>query len=175
MTILAAILAGGKSSRFGSDKAQALLDGRRLIDHVALSLSAQCGAMIVVGAVHDGYHYIADRPAANMGPLAGLCAALAYAGNAGFEYVLSAGVDSFGIPADLRARLDPAPAYLIGQPIIGLWPISALPLIDAILASDERHSMFHFIERLGARGVQLESSPANINTLADLDALRSKQ
>ena len=35
MKTLGAILAGGGSRRFGSDKAAAWLDGRALIDHVA--------------------------------------------------------------------------------------------------------------------------------------------
>jgi molybdenum cofactor guanylyltransferase len=171
MSVLGAILAGGKSSRFGSDKALAVLNGKPLIAHVASALSAQCDAIIVVGRAEEGYHCIKDRPAANMGPLAGLAGALAYATDAGFEHVLSVGVDTLGIPADLCAALEPAPAYVVNQPIIGLWQVAALTLLDDILASDERHSMLHFIDRLGARGVALESPPANINTPADLENL----
>ena len=175
MSVLGAILAGGQSSRFGSDKALAVLDGRPLIEHVASSLSAQCEEVVVVGRTHDGYHCIKDRPAANMGPLAGLAGALAYASDAGFEYVLSLGVDTIGIPADFYATLEPGPAYVVNQPIIGLWPISALNLLGDILASDQRHSMLHFIELLGARGVSLENPPANINTPADLKNLGHKK
>lgn len=171
MSVLGAILAGGKATRFGSDKALAILDGRPLIDHVASSLSAQCDACIVVGRMQDGYHCVSDRPALDMGPLAGLAGALAYALDAGFSHVLSLGVDAPGIQRDLRAMLEPAPAYVVNQPVIGYWPVTALGLIDEILASDERHSMLHFIERLGARGVVLDNPPANINTQADLENL----
>ena len=38
--ILGAILAGGQARRFGSDKAQALYEGARLIDRVAAALAA---------------------------------------------------------------------------------------------------------------------------------------
>lgn len=171
MSVLGAILAGGRSSRFGSDKALAVLDGRPLIEIVASSLSAQCDALVIVGRKHAAFHCIDDRPQPDMGPLAGLAGALAYAADAGFDQVLSLGVDTLGIPTELRARLEPAPAYVANQPIIGLWPVAALPLLDAILASDERHSMRHFIERLGARSVAFESPPSNINTPADLDTL----
>lgn len=171
MSVLGAILAGGKSSRFGSDKALAIFEGRTLIEHVASSLSTQCDALVVVGRAHDGYRCIDDRPAADMGPLAGLAGALAHGANLGFEYVLSVGVDAPGIPSDLRVMLEPAPAYVVNQPVIGYWPVTALGLLDQILASDERHSMLHFIERLGARGIVLDSPPANINTPADLEDL----
>ncbi len=101
----------------------------------------------------------------------GLAGALAYASSNGFSHVLSVGVDAPGIPDDLRAMLEPAPAYVVNQPVIGYWPVTALGLLDEILASNERHSMLHFIERLGARAVALENSPANINTPADLENL----
>lgn len=171
MKVLGAILAGGRSSRFGSDKALAVLDGQPLIEIVAASLSSQCDALIVVGRQHAAFLCVSDRPRPDMGPLAGLAGALAYAADAGFDQVLSLGVDTLGIPADLRAKLAPAPAYVVNQPIIGLWPVTALALLDAILASDERHSMRHFIEQLGARAVTLESPPSNINTPADLEQL----
>jgi molybdenum cofactor guanylyltransferase len=171
MSVLGAILAGGQSTRFGSDKALAMLDGRPLIDHVASSLAKQCDALVVAGRTQDGYICADDRPAPDMGPLAGLAGALAYASSNGFSYVLSVGVDAPGIPDDLRAMLEPAPAYVVNQPVIGYWPVTALSLLDDILKSDERHSMLHFIERLGARAVALENSPANINTPADLENL----
>jgi molybdenum cofactor guanylyltransferase len=171
MSVLGVILAGGHSTRFGSDKALAMLDGRPLIDHVASSLAKQCDALIVAGRTQEGYICVDDRPAPNMGPLAGLAGALAYASSAGLTYVLSVGVDAPGIPSDLRTMLEPAPAYVVNQPVIGYWPVTALSLLDEILKSDERHSMLHFIERLGARGVALESPPANINTPADLENL----
>ena len=45
MKLLGAILAGGRSSRFGSDKAFALLNGKPLIDHVIAALAAQTDAV----------------------------------------------------------------------------------------------------------------------------------
>jgi molybdenum cofactor guanylyltransferase len=171
MSVLGAILAGGQSTRFGSDKALAMLDGRPLIDHAASSLAQQCDALAVAGRTQEGYICLDDRPAPNMGPLAGLAGALAYASSNGFSHVLSVGVDAPGIPDDLRAMLEPAPAYVVNQPVIGYWPVTALGLLDDILKSNERHSMLHFIERLGARAVTLENSPANVNTPADLENL----
>ena len=70
------ILAGGRSRRFGSDKARAELDGRPLILRVADVLRAVCGEVVVVadrpGKYDDlGLPTIADRRT-GLGPVAGL-------------------------------------------------------------------------------------------------------
>ncbi len=176
MKLLGALLAGGRSTRFGSDKALAMLDGQPMFAHGVSTLSAQCDAVILVGREFAAFRCVPDRPAPDMGPLGGLAGALAYAKAAGFDYVLSAGVDAPYLPSDLAATLSPAPAYVIGQPVIGLWPVSALGLLDQILAGDGRHSVLHFTERVGARAVELAHQPPNINTPADLqDVIAAKR
>jgi molybdopterin-guanine dinucleotide biosynthesis protein A len=106
-----------------------------------------------------------------MGPLAGIAAALHLARDEGYDMVLTCGVDSAMLPESLPDLLAPAPAYLADQPVIGLWPASAVTAIEAILTSEGRHSMRQFAEAIGARPVQLTSKSANINTPADLAAL----
>lgn len=44
------ILAGGRSTRFGSDKASALLDGRPMMAHVVESLASVCANVVVAAA-----------------------------------------------------------------------------------------------------------------------------
>jgi molybdenum cofactor guanylyltransferase len=171
MTILGAILAGGKSERFGSDKAAASYQGKALIAHVIAAIGPLVDELVVAGRDHQGMTSVPDRPAPNMGPLAGLAGALGFAQAQGHSHVLTAGVDSIGLPPNLKDRLSPAPAYVDSQPIIGLWPVDILPVLDALLASDERHSMLYFIEKIGARAVHLENPPANINSTADLAKL----
>lgn len=48
--LTAVVLAGGKSSRFGSDKASALLRGRPLLQWVLDAVGQVCGAVVVVKA-----------------------------------------------------------------------------------------------------------------------------
>lgn len=74
------ILAGGRGSRFGSDKARALLDGQPLIARIADALRPVAARVTVVadaaGKYADlGLHTIADS-IAGAGPLGGLHAAL---------------------------------------------------------------------------------------------------
>ena len=77
MKILGAILAGGQSRRFGSDKAVATWHGKALLDHVADALRPSCAQLIVVGRTWPGLETIADYPAPGLGPLGGLAGALA--------------------------------------------------------------------------------------------------
>ena len=170
--ILGAVIAGGKSTRFGSDKALAQLGGRALIDQVAEGLAGQTAEVIVVGRNHDGLQGIADQPAPDMGPLAGIAAALLEAQARGYAAVMTAPCDVYDLPEDLRQRLFPYPAYVASQPVIGLWPAFAAQDALAILESDEKHSIKGFAARISARAVQLPREPANINTAADLERVQ---
>lgn len=172
--ILGCVLAGGQSSRFGSDKALAELGGSTLIARAVDRLAGWCEHVIVVGRATAPAPTLPDWPRPGMGPLAGIAAALAHARDQGYAAVLTCAVDSLGLPDDLPVLLSPAPAYVEAQPVIGLWPADAFAAIDAILHGDGRHSMRRFAETIGARPVQLAAKPANINTPADLSAAESR-
>lgn len=169
--ILGAVLAGGQSSRFGTDKALAEFRGRTLLAHAVDTLSGWCEHVIVVGRAEAPAPTLPDWPRPGMGPLAGLAAALHHARDEDYEFVLTCGVDSLALPDDLPDLLSPAPAYLAAQPVIGLWPASAVQVIEDILHSDSRHSLKRFAEAVGARAVSGVADPANVNTQADLAAL----
>ncbi|WP_179505696.1 MULTISPECIES: molybdenum cofactor guanylyltransferase [unclassified Sphingomonas] len=168
--ILGAVLAGGQSTRFGSDKALAQLAGQSLLLRAVETLKRQCDAVVVVGRSEAPAPCLADWPRGGMGPLGGIAAALHYAARHGFDEVLTTAVDSFGYDDDLAIQLSPAPAYCASQPVIGLWPASAAPALDALLAGTGKHSLRAFAQTLGARAVALDSIPHNINTPADLAA-----
>lgn len=168
--ILGLVLAGGQSSRFGSDKALAELNGQTLISRAIENLSGWCEQVIIAGRETGPAPCIPDWPHPGMGPLAGLAAGLHHAQDAGFQAVLSCGVDSVNLPEDLPLLLDPAPACVASQPIIGLWPTDAAPVLERILSGNGKHSLHLFAERIGARRVELAQPPGNVNTPADLAA-----
>lgn len=172
--ILGAVLAGGRSTRFGSDKALAELGGRTLLARAVDALAAHCEHVVVVGREFAPAPTLPDWPRRGMGPLAGIAAALHHASDEGYDAVLSCSVDSVGLSEDIVERLSPAPSYLAGQPVIGLWPATAAAAIEAILTGEGRHSMLAFAEAIGARAVNTGSEPANINTPADLEAAEKR-
>ena len=78
--ITGVILAGGKSSRFGSNKALAMVDGKPLIQHVADLMSSLFPECILITNTPAEYEFLSlpmthDRYQ-DSGPLAGIHAAL---------------------------------------------------------------------------------------------------
>jgi molybdopterin-guanine dinucleotide biosynthesis protein A len=169
--ILGAVLAGGQSTRFGSDKALAEFRGHTLLTHAVDTLSAWCEHVIVVGRATAPAPTLPDWPRAGLGPLGGIAAALHHARDEGYEFLLTCGVDSLALPEDLPDLLSPAPAFLEAQPIIGLWPSVIVSKLENILHSEGPHSLRRFTAAIRARPVKTMADPANINTQADLAAL----
>jgi molybdopterin-guanine dinucleotide biosynthesis protein A len=174
MKRLGAVLAGGLSTRFGSDKALALLEGARLLDRAAATFGAACDAVVIVGRDDPAHSCIPDWPAPGLGPLGGLAAALRHARDHAFGEVLSCGVDSVGLPSNLLESLAPAPSYLPAQPIVGLWPVSAAEMLEAMLVDNGNRAVRAFAERIGARPVTLPRDPDNVNYAEDLERIRNR-
>jgi len=166
--ILGAILAGGQARRFGSDKAQALYEGARLIDRVAAALAVQSGAVVVCGREEPGFTCIPDWPDAGLGPLGGLAAALRHAEMSRFAHVLSAGVDVPDLPHDLAATLAGEGAAIVeSQPVVGLWPVAVFPALEAFLHGGGR-SLYRFADAINARRIELPTPLMNVNRPEDL-------
>lgn len=168
MRLLGAVLAGGRSSRFGSDKALAEWQGRALLDHAIAALDAHVEAMVVCGRARADGRGIADRPGPDLGPLGGLNAALHHAHANSYDAVLTTGCDMPLFPAGLAEMLvGDGPAYLEGQQLVGFWPASLAPLLDAHLAAGGSRSIRGWIETTSARGVAHPPLP-NVNRPEDL-------
>lgn len=169
MKRLGAILAGGKSTRFGSDKAAAFLDGRPLIEHVAESLDAEVDALVICGREWPGMQSLSDRPIADMGPLGGLNAALHFARDNGFAYVWSAGCDVLPLPHFPESKNPETAYYVDGHYLFGLWPTSFAEALDRHLEQQSNYSMRYWIETIGAHALPATAAHANFNTPSDLE------
>jgi molybdopterin-guanine dinucleotide biosynthesis protein A len=85
--IAGVVLAGGQSSRFGSDKASALLGGQPLLQWVIAALEGVCESIVVVRAAGQALPAVESRLPVTVvedvylekGPLAGLVTGLAAA------------------------------------------------------------------------------------------------
>jgi molybdenum cofactor guanylyltransferase len=168
MKILGAILAGGQSRRFGSDKALALVEGKPLLAHVADALRPQCAQLVVAGRDWPGIESIADVPEPGLGPLGGLAGALALAQRDGFDAVLSTGCDVLGLPTNLAAHLGAGPAILDDLPIVGLWPADLATTLAEWLAEPANRSVYRFAEHIGARQASMPPGLTNANYPDDL-------
>jgi molybdopterin-guanine dinucleotide biosynthesis protein A len=168
--ILGVVLAGGRSSRFGSDKALAELGGKPLLDHAVGRLTDWCDDVVIAGRETGPAKCIPDWPQADMGPLGGIAAGLRHAEANGFDSTLTCSVDSFDLPENLPALLAKPPCYLADQPVIGHWPASAARTVETILTTDGKHSLRQFADAINAKPVKTGVKAANINTPADLAA-----
>jgi molybdopterin-guanine dinucleotide biosynthesis protein A len=167
---LGAVLAGGESRRFGSDKALALHRGTALIDHARASLAPHVDAVVVVGGERAGVEAVPDRPAPGLGPLGGVCGALAYARLHGFEAVLTVPCDTPDLPAEALTSLiaTGAPAYLAALPVAGLWLARDVSSLGSHLAGGGRRSVRGWCEACGAVPVAVAAEFANVNRPEDL-------
>lgn len=147
MNIGAVIVAGGRSSRMGRDKAFELVRGRSIIERVIATLQGQVADVAInandgSGAFHStGLMLIRDLRADIQTPLAGLHAALVHAEAKGYDAVLTVPCDAPFLPNDLVARLRAtreraAVVASAGQQhwLTGLW--SAALLSDLVRAVD---------------------------------------
>lgn len=170
MRVLAVVIAGGGSRRFGGDKAGAMLSGRTLLDHALDAMAAQADAVVVSGHASDGFATLADRPA-GVGPLGGLAAALDHAARQGFDGVLCVPVDVHPLPRDLVERLGgEGAAVFADQHMIGWWPSRSGPGLDRFIAEGGR-AVHDWIDAAGARRVADPPGLVNINTPGDLERL----
>lgn len=170
--LLGALIAGGRSSRFGSDKALALWHGKPLIEHAAEALRPHVDAVIICGRAHGRLTVVADRPGPNMGPLGGLSGALHHARLYGYDAVLTIGCDTPLLPDELAEQLlaEPGPSCVWNLPVIGHWPTDLLDRLDAFLARDQKHAVRGWAIEVEARRIDYPDLP-NVNEPADLDRL----
>jgi len=107
MRYVAAILAGGRSRRFGADKAMARIAGKPMIAHVAHALNAE--ALAVVGhemaARELGAISLSDPVTGVTGPLAGVLAALNWAVSLNAQWLVTAPCDVPVLPKDIALKL----------------------------------------------------------------------
>jgi len=172
---LGAIIAGGKATRFGSDKAAALLNGRPLIEHVADGLRRQVDALIVCGRQWPGMDWIEDRPFPDMGPLGGLNAALQYAQQNGFDEIMTAGCDVVPVAKFPPNLNNGRAAYIDGQYLFGLWPVALAPVLEKYLRDQDCLSMRSWIETTGAQAVKSSDIFHNFNTPSELAQYAAQQ
>ena len=170
------LLVGGASTRFGSPKALAELDGEPLAERAWRTLGEACDERLAVGKAGELRLSFAvlDDGTDVRAPIAGVVAALAAASN---DLCVVLPVDCPLVTPDLLRTLAGACAgadAAVPQtgPLPGAYRKTALPVLQRRLA-EERLSLRDALGELDARTVELdERLLANVNTPAELDSVR---
>jgi molybdenum cofactor guanylyltransferase len=149
MNILGAIIAGGKSTRMGSEKALIKLGSKSLIMRVVDRLLPQVED-IVINTNGDTKRFeflefdiIPDIETEIDTPLAGIHSALTYAKEEGYDAVVTVPADGPFLPHDLVRKLagtKPAFANSKGQDhfLTGFWPVDLLPKLNEDIHKSNR-------------------------------------
>jgi molybdopterin-guanine dinucleotide biosynthesis protein A len=167
--ILGVVLAGGRSSRFGSNKANAILDGRALIEHARSALAPYVDRTLLVGGERGD---IPDLPHPDMGPLGGIAGALDYAADHGFASVITIACDMPRLPGGLLAALAARVAsYCPEAPVLGHWPTAVGAQLLAHIEAFPGWSVRRWAQTIDAWPISSEQPIPNVNTPADLAAL----
>jgi molybdopterin-guanine dinucleotide biosynthesis protein A len=191
--VVGVVIAGGRSVRFGGEKAVAVLAGQPLLMWAVKRLQRDCSAVAVNArpgteaealARVEGLTVLHDAPGDPAGPLSGVKAGLTWARELGASVIAVSPCDVPLLPDDLFARLIHAAgggaaiaATAEGkQPLCAVWPVSALAKVTAGLTGGAHPPTWLMLESISATPVFFPASEAfaNINTRADLAAIAGR-
>jgi molybdopterin-guanine dinucleotide biosynthesis protein A len=193
-SVVGLVLAGGRSVRFGGEKAVAPLAGRPLLEWAVLGLRPVCahvaanvrpGTEAEAVATRLGLPLLYDEAGDALGPLAGVKVGLLWAERHGARLLAVSPCDAPLLPDDLYVRLLQGAAGGAAmaetsdglEPLCALWPVSALSIVREALAGGTHPPTWQVLERVGARKVFFDSREAfaNVNTRDDLAALEARR
>ncbi len=186
-----AILAGGRSQRFGRNKALEVFRGKRFIDHGLESLQAACDPLLVVANDLACYYDVRATLVRDVlpwqGPLGGIYTALLFSPH---DWLFVKATDMpFLVPEllDLMLQLRPGVDAVVPQyrnryvePLLALYHRRCLPVIGGLLESTERKTSA-FYRDVNVRLVAEEEwrvvdpqglSFCNVNTMKDREQLQ---
>jgi len=177
-------MAGGRSRRFGRDKALAVLNGQPLIRWSVEALRDGAAVLAINGPqpLCDlvGLPQVRDRTGLPAGPLAGILGALHWATERGCSHVLTAPCDTPFLPPDMGAQLakgvgdGPVIAAWAGraQPLCALWRIEARAALEPLAAQPRQPSLETIIGAIGGGWLTFcdAAAFANLNTPAEFEA-----
>jgi molybdenum cofactor guanylyltransferase len=191
--VVGLVIAGGRSVRFGGEKAIAMLQGRELLLWATQRLQGSCEVVAVnarpnTGAAmlaqEQGFPVLHDAPGDATGPLAGVKVGLQWAKARGARALAVSPCDAPLLPQDLFPRLLSAASEGAAmaetsaglEPLCAVWPVSALEAVCAALAHGAHPPTWRLLESLGARHERFEEAAAfmNVNTPADLAAVSAR-
>jgi molybdenum cofactor guanylyltransferase len=172
-----ALLVGGASTRFGSPKALAEIDGETLAERCHRVLRASCDEVIVVGKSADSLHLpfpVLDDGSEERAPIVGVAAALRLA-NA--ELVLALPTDMPWVTSNvvraLAAGAEGVDAAVPQTgPLPGAYRRTALPALDHRIATGEL-ALYRALSDLRVSTVNIDVAfLGNVNSPGDLTGTR---
>lgn len=176
MSVLGAILAGGRNTRYGEHKALVEVGGTPIVERVRAALEGASGRVVLLANEPEVYAPLGlpMRPDARpgLGPLGGIHAALLWARDAGAEGALAVACDMPFVPARLLRWLvaaadegsgDAPPDIVVPEstsrrgvePLCALYSVRCIAAIEARADAGDRR-MVGFYDDVAVRTLPLE-------------------
>jgi molybdopterin-guanine dinucleotide biosynthesis protein A len=170
-TLTGVLLVGGASTRFGSPKALAQLDGETFADRGRRILAEACDEVLLVGKRADGLPFdVIDDGSDVRAPIAGVVAGLRAAAN---DVAVFVPVDCPWMSSEAIRVLGDAcrdAAVPSSGPLPGAWAKSALSLLEQRLAKGPL-ALYRTYDELDVVTVELDPAVvADVDTPGDLSA-----
>ena len=192
--ILAVVLAGGKSQRFGQDKSQVKFQGKMLIDHILSEIIDQFNETLIVtnkkiNFINSNKIYITKDFKENLGPLGGVLSAMKWikTNNRKYNWISTFPTDTpFFTKKELKTfyekiKINDSKLFFVKSQktihnIFGVWSLELINQLEIDLLAGKR-KVEDWAKSVGVSIIEIEYKSIdpffNINTKKDLDeALR---
>ncbi len=192
--ILAVVLAGGKSKRFGQDKSQVKFQGKMLIDHILSEIIDQFNETLIVtnkkiNFMNSNKISITKDFKENLGPLGGVLSAMKWikTNNRKYNWISTFPTDTpFFTKKELKTfyekiKINDSKLFFVKSQktihnIFGVWSLELINQLEIDLLAGKR-KVEDWAKSVGVSTIEIEYKSIdpffNINTKKDLDeALR---
>ncbi|HYO82881.1 MAG TPA: molybdenum cofactor guanylyltransferase [Bryobacteraceae bacterium] len=179
-TVAGFVLAGGRSSRMGTDKASLTLESGTMLVRTATEVARATGSVQIIGRSVEGFRCVPDL-IPNAGPIAGVAAALAATSS---PAALIVACDMPELDSDwLRSLIrETRPGVTLPRtpdgrlhPLCAVWSRDVAPIVAAAARNGTRR-MHDLLATLDCHAVDLpdaERHLVNLNTPADVQRWRA--
>ena len=189
--ILAVVLAGGKSKRFGEDKNQAKLGNITLLEHVLAKVTKKFEKILIISNQNlnlkmlNSITIIPDCIQGNLGPLVGVLTAMKWIkkNNKQYQWIATFPSDTPFFDTSIiekyksRINLNESLLYFVRSNqkrhnIFGLWSVKLMDTLENDLINNNFRKVEKWADKIGVKTINVkidEFDPFfNINTKTDL-------
>ena len=189
--ILAVVLAGGKSKRFGEDKNQKILGDKTLLEHVLSKISNKYEEILIVSSHNQKLKSLENITVISdcfddFGPLAGVLSSMKWVkeNQKNYKWVATFPCDTPFFDTSIideyrkRIKLSDSLLYFIKSNnkrhnIFGLWSLELLKTLEDDLINNNFRKVEDWANKIGVKTIDLETKKFdpffNINTKEDFE------
>ena len=189
--ILAVVLAGGQSKRFGEDKNQAKLGNLTLLEHVLAKVSKKFEKILIISNQNlnlkmlNSITIIQDCIQGNLGPLVGVLSAMKWIkkNNKQYQWIATFPSDTPFFDTSIiekyksRINLNESLLYFVRSNqkrhnIFGLWSVKLMDILENDLINNNFRKVEEWADKIGVKTINVKIDKFdpffNINTKIDL-------